>query len=105
LIEVYIDRQTKRPIGGGIIPMWTSCPMDGNYRPVPIYDILTDPSLASAYTTRDLERVTEVHEHITGVMLGTPLSTDMIEPVYRFNKEGFLRRQEPAVKIPEELEE
>lgn len=105
LIEVYIDRQTKRPIGGGIIPMWTSCPMDGNYRPVPIYDILTDPSLASAYTTRDLERVTEVHEHITGIMLGTPLSTDMIEPVYRFSKEGFLRRQEPAVEIPEELEE
>ena len=88
LIEVYIDRQTKRPIGGGIIPMWTSCPLDGNYRPVPIYDILTDPSLASAYTTKDLERVVEVHEHITGVMLDTPLSTDMIEPVYRFGKDG-----------------
>ena len=104
LIEVYIDRQTKRPIGGGIIPMWTSCPLDGNYRPVPIYDILTDPSLASAYTTKDLERVVEVHEHITGVMLDTPLSTDMIEPVYRFGKDGFLRGRSEPLELSSELE-
>lgn len=105
LIEVYIDRQTKRPIGGGIIPMWTSCPMDGNYRAVPIYDILTDPSLSSAYTTKDLERVEEVHEHITGVMLDTPLSMDMIEPVYNFDGEGFLRKQCDPMTISSELEE
>lgn len=99
LVEVYIDRQTKRPIGGGIVPMWVSCPVDGNYRAVPIYDILTDPSLSSAYTTKDLERVTEVHEHITGVMLDTPLSTDMIEPSYLFDEEGFLRTLSPALTL------
>lgn len=105
LIEVYIDRETKRPIGGGIIPMWTSCPMNGNYRAVPIYDILTDPSLSSAYTTTDLDRVKEVHEHITGVMLDTPLSMDMIEPVYHFDGDGFLRKQCDPLTISSELEE
>ncbi|MBR6254778.1 MAG: CapA family protein [Clostridiales bacterium] len=104
LIEVYIDRETKRPIGGGIIPMWTSCPADGNYRAVPIFDILTDPSLASAYTTTDLDRVTEVHDHISDVMLDTPLSIDMIEPVYYFDKEGFLRTQNAPLTITSEME-
>ena len=104
LIEVYIDRETKRPIGGGIIPMWTSCPADGNYRAVPIFDILTDPSLASAYTTTDLDRVTEVHDHITDVMLDTPLSIDMIESVYYFDKEGFLRTQNAPLTITSEME-
>ncbi len=97
LIEVYIDRSTKRPIGGGIIPMWTSCTLDGNYRPVPIYDILTDPELASSYTTDDYARIVEVHDHITSVMLGTPLPVDMIEPVYRFDEQGFLRTPLPPL--------
>ena len=84
--------------------MWTSCPADGNYRAVPIFDILTDPSLASAYTTTDLDRVTEVHDHITDVMLDTPLSIDMIEPIYYFDKEGFLRTQNAPLTITSEME-
>ncbi|MBR5975581.1 MAG: CapA family protein [Clostridiales bacterium] len=103
LIEVYIDRDSKKPIGGGIIPMWTSAALDGNYRPIPIYDILTDPELASSFTTKDYERIVEVHDHITSVMLGTVLPIDMIEPVYYFDQEGFLRTKEAPLDLTEEL--
>ena len=104
LVEVFIDRETKRPIGGGVVPMWVSCPGDGNYRPVPIYDIVTDPDLGSSYTTYDMQRVDEVQKHITGVMLGTPLSLDMAEPVYYFDETGFMRTKVPALELTSDLE-
>ncbi|MBO4650840.1 MAG: CapA family protein [Clostridiales bacterium] len=105
LVEVYIDRETKRPIGGGIVPMWVSCQNDGNYRPVPVYDIVTDPSLQSVYSTYDMQRVKEVHEHITGVMLDTPLSLDMVEPVHYFDENGYMRTVVDPIELTSEMDE
>ena len=45
MAEIYIDRETKKILGGAIIPMWTRSTLSGNYRPLPIYEILTNDNL------------------------------------------------------------
>lgn len=104
LIEVFIDPDTHEVTGGGLIPMWTTAQADGNYRPIPIWDIMTDDELRSQLTVDDLARVAEVHEHITGVVLGEPMRLDMIEPDYLFDEGGFMRRHCDELEITDEME-
>ena len=85
--------------------MWVSCLNDGNYRPVPICDIVTDPSLKPVYSTYDMQRVKEVEEHITGVMLNEPLSLDMVEPVHYFDEGGYMRTLVDPIELTSEMEE
>ena len=35
LVDVYIDRDTKKVIGGSIVPLYTHASADGNFRAVP----------------------------------------------------------------------
>ena len=105
LIEVFIDPDTHEITGGGLIPMWTTAQADGNYRPLPVWDIMTDESLRSLLTVDDLARVAEVHEHITGVVLGEPMRLDMIEPDYLFDENGFMRRSCDPLEITPQMEE
>ncbi|MBR6618194.1 MAG: CapA family protein, partial [Oscillospiraceae bacterium] len=56
LVDVYIDRSTKKIIGGGIVPLYTQAPADGNYRALPIYEIMHNPALRSGLSTDDIER-------------------------------------------------
>lgn len=105
LIEVFIDPDTHEITGGGIIPMWTTAQADGNYRPIPVWDIMTDDELRSGLTVDDLARVAEVHEHITGVALGEPMRLDMIEPDYLFDENGFMRRRCDQLQITAEMED
>lgn len=104
LIEVFIDPDTHEITGGGLIPMWTTAQADGNYRPLPIWDIMTDDDLRSQLTVDDLARVAEVHEHITGVALGEIMRLDMIEPDYLFDENGFMRRHCDQLEITDEME-
>ena len=103
LIEVYIDRATKKVIGGGIIPMWTCSTIDGNYRPLPVYDILNDDTLRNSLTTDDLTRAETVFGHITSVMLGTKLDADLAGERCYFDSEGFLRLPSPPLALTEEM--
>ena len=105
LIEVFIDPDTHEITGGGIIPMWTTAQADGNYRPIPVWDIMTDDELRSRLTVDDLTRVADVHEHITGVALGEPMRLDMIEPDYLFDENGFMRRYCSQLQITAEMED
>ena len=45
LVEVAIDRITKKIIGSSMIPMWTESAYRGNYRALPVWEILTDEKL------------------------------------------------------------
>lgn len=105
LIEVYIDPDTHEIVGGGVIPMWTTAQADGNYRPIPVWDIMTDEELRQQLTVDDIARVGEVHSHITGVALGEPLSLDMIEEEYLFDEEGFMRRLCAPIEVTDEMEQ
>lgn len=103
LIEVYIDRESKTVIGGGIIPMWTQSSLDGNYRPLPIYDIINNETLKNEISTYEMERIQQVNELITNVMLGETLSIDMVRERYIFDENGFMRSRTEQLEISDNM--
>lgn len=103
LAEVYIDRDTKKILGGAIIPMWTRSTLAGNYRPLPIWDILTNDKLRREISTFELERVSYVLKHITRITLGTELDENLIQERYFFDEQGFQRRKVAPIKMSDEL--
>ena len=104
MVEVYIDRKTKKIIGGSIIPMWTQSRLSGNYRAIPIYEILTNDKLAQEISTYELERVNDVLKHITKVMLGAESDKNLIQQRYYFDEKGFQRKRSAPVYIDEKVE-
>lgn len=104
MIEVFVDPVTCEITGGGLIPMWTTAQADGNYRPLPVWDIMNDEDLYSSLTVDDIQRVDEVHRLITGTVMGEELSLDMAEPDYLFDQDGFMRRQCSQLILTEEME-
>lgn len=105
LVEVYINRTTKEVIGGSIIPMWTYSNVDGNYTPVPIYDIVNNSEVRNGITTDDMERVEAVHNHITSVMLGERVGLDMVQERYYYTDNGFARTMTEEIILTDEMEE
>ena len=98
MTEIYVDRETKTITGTGVIPMWTECQLSGNYRALPIYDILNDDDLKGQITTNDLKRIEEVNEHITSVMLGKAVPIEDVCERYFITKDGFfLTKSSPAI--------
>ncbi len=103
MTEVYIDRETKKILGGSIIPMWTRSTLEGNYRPLPIYEILTNDKLRREISTFELERISYVLKHITRVALGTELNETLIQERYFFDAKGFQRVNVAPLTIDDEL--
>lgn len=103
MAEVYVDRDTKKILGGAIIPMWTCSTLEGNYRPLPIYKILTDYNLRRTVSTFELERISYVLKHITRVVLGTELNENLIQERYLFDEAGFQRKLSAPLQIDDEL--
>ncbi|MBR5768183.1 MAG: CapA family protein [Clostridia bacterium] len=99
MVEVYVDRTEKKVIGGAVIPMWTASSYTGNYRPLPIYDVMTDPGLGSLVSTRDIERVAEAQEHITEVMLGEKVGIYLLQEKFCFDERGFFRVKNTSVDV------
>lgn len=91
MVEIYIDKTDKTITGASIIPMWTEAQLSGNYRALPIYDIL-QPSgaLYNEMSTYEMERIEEVQKHITKIMLGTELACDVASERYYLTAEGYL---------------
>ena len=103
LVEVAIDRETKKIIGGSVIPMWTESAYRGNYRALPVWDILTDEKLGKEISTRDMKRIDEVVQHITNVMLGEKLSLDNVQERLFFNEKGFMRKMTEPLAVSESM--
>ena len=104
LIEVYIDKDSKSIIGGGIVPMWTYATVRGNYRPIPLNNIVNNDAINTSMSTDDMKRVEEINSHISNVMLGVSLDLHMIRERYYFNLNGYVRSQTSPLKITPELE-
>ena len=103
LAEVYIDRETKEILGGSIIPMWTESQLNGNYRALPIYDMINHPILQKEISTYDLERAKDVLKHISKTMLGTELDLPLLQARCYFDRKGYLRKKHEPLAIPEDL--
>lgn len=92
LAEVYIDRKTKKIIGGSIVPMWTFAQMNGNYRPVPL-NFIADGEFSSRLTTDDLARAEEINRIITSTVFGHEFYFDMVREKYYFDERGYIREK------------
>lgn len=101
MVEVYIDKTTKKIIGGAVIPLWTQSKITGNYRALPTNEIFTNENLRGELSTNDFERAEEVLKHITKIMLGEEINFN--QPKYFFDEGGFIRRKVQPLKISEEL--
>lgn len=104
MVEVLIDPDTKTIIGGDIIPMWTTASLDGNYRPLPIYDIMTNENLRSTLTVDDLNLANIAHNHIANAVLGVDLDISSIRDRYYFNSNGYIRQSAAPIEFTEEME-
>ena len=103
LIDVYIDRTTKQVTGGGIIPLYTYAPVGGNYRAVPIYDIMNDQELRNHLTNDDIVRAADSHKIITEVVFGSSLDITAITERYYLNTDGFIRTRSKGLVLTDEM--
>ena len=86
LVEIYIDRDTKEVDGCSVIPMYTQ-EMENNYfRALPIYTILNDEELYDEMRNVDIQRIQEVQELVTEVMVGKAVSTEDAQERYYFTR-------------------
>ena len=105
LIDVYIDRMTKKVLGAGMVPLYTQAQADGNYRALPIYDIMHNPLLRRQLSTDDQQRAQEAFALITQVVLATPLDISSVALRYYLNKDGWLREKAPALTLNNQLKQ
>jgi fucose 4-O-acetylase-like acetyltransferase/poly-gamma-glutamate capsule biosynthesis protein CapA/YwtB (metallophosphatase superfamily)/lysophospholipase L1-like esterase len=99
LVDVYLNPKTGEPLAAGVVPMWGQSPMNGNYRALPIYDVMHNERLQKEISSRDLGRVREVHAVVTSVMLGRELSLDQIQDRYYLLPDGYVRSQVAPLEI------
>lgn len=103
LAEVYVDRATKKILGGAIIPMWIRATLAGNYRPLPVREILTNDALRRTVSTFELEKISHILKHITRVVLGTELNETLLQKRYFFDERGFQRKKVSPLAISDEM--
>lgn len=103
LIDVYIDRNTKQVIGGGIVPLYTQSSIDGNYRALPIYDIVNQSVLRTQLSTDDYIRAQSANDIITDVLFGSSMDISSITERYYFDETGFLRTKATGLELTAEM--
>lgn len=103
LVDIYIDRETKRIIGGGIVPLYTQSPMDGNFRALPIYEIENNAELRAQLSTDDYERAKNANAIVTEVMLGGKQDITSIAESCLFNAQGYLRPKASGLKLTDKM--
>ena len=99
IIDVYVDKSTKKIISSAVIPMYTQANNDGFYRALPIYEIMTNKELYNSLSIYEMERVKEVNDVITKVMLNEKIDITNIEERYFYFKDGYKRNKVSALDI------
>ena len=102
MVEVYINKDDASVIGSSVIPMWTNSPSTGNYQALPIYEIMNNQELKMRISNNDLNRVNDVYNLITEVMLNNKLSIDNVEEKMYFNEDGYKRKKVKPLKLTDE---
>ena len=99
IVDVYVDKTTKKVIASAVIPMYTYATNEGFYKALPIYEIMTNKELYNSIGLYEMNRIKEVHSVITKVMLGEELDITNIEERYFFFKDGYKRNKVEALDI------
>ena len=102
MTEIYFDRESREITGAAVIPMWTQSQLSGNYRALPIYDILHNAQLREELSTYDLERVEQVQQHITEIMLGCTVPCSGAEQRYFVTEQGYMAQPAELLTLTEQ---
>ena len=103
LIDVYIDRTSKKITGGSIVPLYTHARADGNYRAVPVYSIMTDTELRKQLTTDDITLAANSNDIITEVVFGSKMDISSVTERYYFNENGFIRSKASGLAVTDDM--
>ena len=103
LIDCYIDPASKEIIGGSVVPLYTYAPANGNYKAVPVYEIMNNPVVRKELTVDDIGRASAAHELVRKVVFGDKLDITSITERYYFTENGFIRTRNDGLKLTEEL--
>ncbi len=103
LTDVYIDRDSKKIIGGSIVPLYTHARADGNYRAVPVYSIMNGTSLRTQLTTDDIRLAANSNSIITDVVFGHSMDITSVTERYFFNENGFIRSKAVGLELTAEM--
>ena len=98
IVEIYISRDTKEVLGSSVIPMYTQEVENNYFRALPIYSIVNNEALYDEISNLDIERIKQVHELITEVMVGESVALEDIQPRYYFIDGQYLRERRVLLK-------
>ena len=99
IVEIYVNKSSKKVISSSIIPMYTQANNDGFYRAIPIYEIMTDKELYNSLSKYEMKRIEEVHSLITKVMINEDVNINNIEKKYYYFKDGYKRGKTEKLEI------
>ena len=103
LIDVYIDRSSKKVTGGSIVPLYTHARADGNYRAVPVYSIMNDVELRKQLTTDDITLAANSNDIITEVIFGSKMDISSVTERYYFDENGFIRSKASGLAVTDDM--
>ncbi len=103
LVDVYIDRDTKGIIAGGIVPLYTQSSADGNFRALPTYEIKNNPKLRESLSVDDCQKADESNKLVTKIALKNELDMSTVTESYYFDEKGYMRSRAPAAEMTEEM--
>ncbi|WP_249869255.1 CapA family protein [Oceanobacillus saliphilus] len=110
LTQIFLDPQNGNPFAVANVPLWAHSFLDGNYRPLPLYDVIHDESLRKHISTHEFSRIKEIHELITKTMLGENLTIDQLQEKYYLfadraegKAKGYVRNPVSPLLITEEM--
>ena len=104
LVDVYIDRSSKKVIGASIVPLYTQSPADGNYRALPVFEMLYNKSLRKQLSTDDLKFAAYAHNIITKVLFGHSWDiSGAVAPRYYMDENGFLSTKQRGMELTKDM--
>lgn len=99
MIEIYLDKNNGKLIASSLIPMWTQAKLKGNYRAIPIQDIFYNDKLKDEISTYEMNRVEDVFEITTEVMLGEALKMDKARRRIYYTTTGYKRDRVEPIEV------
>lgn len=86
IVEVYLNKDTGKPIGASCIPIYAYCKYDkenkSNYVGLPIYKIFNDDNLDIGFGRYEYKRIVEVQKLVTKTALGMEIGIDNLHSRY-----------------------
>lgn len=97
MVQIYIDKTTKKVVTSSIIPMYTHEVEKGYFRALPIYDIITNETLKEELEQSHVERVLEVQKIVTKTMLDEEIGVDNLQERYFILNNNFYKNKTPFI--------